>query len=344
MEILELNTNPPQVDIAVDLGVIPKPLPAIQKFGDFIKSAPPEPPILVEGLLHQGGKMILGGTSKSNKSWCLLDMALSVAAGAPWWGRKTSQANVLFINFELADWAIYKRLLAIAEKRQEIGSNVTERLFILNLRGHAADFSILRPLIEEQLEATNFGLIIIDPAYKVLGDRNENDNGEITSLMNEFERIACKSGAAVVLAHHYAKGDSTLKAASDRMSGAGAWVRDPDTIIVLTPHEEENCFTASTILRNLPQVSEFVLQWEFPLMTVNAQLDPSSLRSPQSKNKKYTDVEFMEEFLTSTPTSFGTIAKAVMDAGMSKSSAHRILTRLAEVGAIGFGQGSYWRL
>ena len=30
--------------------------------------------------------------------------------------------------------------------------------------------------------------------------------------------------------------------------------------VVLTPHEEEDCFTVSTILRNLPQVDEFVVR------------------------------------------------------------------------------------
>ena len=35
------------------------------------------------------------------------------------------------------------------------------------------------------------------------------------------------------------------------MSGAGAWARDPDSIVVLTPHEEENCFTVTSILRTM---------------------------------------------------------------------------------------------
>jgi hypothetical protein len=34
-----------------------------------------------------------------------------------------------------------------------------------------------------------FGLIILDPAYKVLGNRDENANGEIADLMNEFEAL-----------------------------------------------------------------------------------------------------------------------------------------------------------
>jgi hypothetical protein len=53
-----------------------------------VANAPAPPSQMVEGLLHQGCEMILGGTIKSNKSWCLLDLAISVGSGQKSWGRK----------------------------------------------------------------------------------------------------------------------------------------------------------------------------------------------------------------------------------------------------------------
>src|SRR4030095_8736799 len=168
---------------------------------------PPPPPQVVQGILHQGCKMIVGGTSKSNKSWCLLDIAVSVASGTKWWGRECVRAPVLYINFELHTWAVADRLKAICAARPEcIG--LAEMLHVWNLRGHSADLSTLRPQLEEQLALRDFGLIILDPAYKVLGERDENKHGEIASLMNEFERIAQSTRASVVIAHHFAKGNS----------------------------------------------------------------------------------------------------------------------------------------
>ena len=61
-----------QVDPAVDLGIAPPPLPEIVSVRQLAEMAPAPPPQVIEGVLHQGCKMILGGTSKSNKSWCLL--------------------------------------------------------------------------------------------------------------------------------------------------------------------------------------------------------------------------------------------------------------------------------
>ena len=51
--------------------------------------------LLIDGVLHQGSKMIPGGTGKSNKSWCLLDLAVSVASGQKWRGRQCARCSVL---------------------------------------------------------------------------------------------------------------------------------------------------------------------------------------------------------------------------------------------------------
>jgi hypothetical protein len=52
-----------QVDIAVDLGVVPPPLPEIEFLREFAADLPAPPPQIIEWVLHQGCKMILGGTS-----------------------------------------------------------------------------------------------------------------------------------------------------------------------------------------------------------------------------------------------------------------------------------------
>lgn len=332
-----------QIDIAVDLGVVPRPLPEIMSLRQLVETAPAPPPQVIEGILHQGCKMILGGTSKSNKSWCLLDLAVSVASGQPWWGRRCTRMPVVYINFELHVWAVAQRLNALCGARPEC-KGVGDTLHLWNLRGHGADLSVLRPKLEEQLASERYGLIILDPAYKVLGNRDENANGEIAGLMNEFECLAKNSGAAVVVAHHFAKGDSSGKEAMDRMSGAGAWARDPDSILVLTPHEEPGCFTVTSILRNLPMVPEFVVEWEFPLMRVAGDLDPSALRRPQSKNKVCTDREFIERLLEEAPRSRAVVVKRAEEMGFGARTADRYLRRLSEAGLIGCGSGLYWRL
>jgi hypothetical protein len=294
--------------------------------------------------------MILGGTSKSNKSWCLLDLAMSVASGQESWGRRCVKMPVVYINFELHRWSIGQRINALLGARPEVlaDGHLGDSLALWNLRGRAGDLALLRPKLEEQLArgvapGQGFGLIILDPAYKLLGDRDENGNGEIASLMNEFEALAQSSGAAVVVAHHFAKGDSSAKSAIDRMSGAGAWARDPDSILVLTPHEEADCFTVSTVLRNLPQVEEFVVQRDYPLLRVANDLNPEALRRPQSKNKVCTDREFVDLAVGHQAKGFKRIVEdAAEQLSMSRATAARYLQRLVAAGLVKSSGGLYW--
>jgi len=159
--------------------------------------------------------------------------------------------------------------------------------------------------------------------------------------MNELEGLVQRTKAGLVIAHHFAKGDCTAKSAMDRMSGAGAWARDPDSLVVLTPHEEPHAFTVSTILRHLPMLDEFVLQWDFPLMRLAPHLNPEALRKPQSKNKVCTDNEFVERFVGTTPTARGSIVAEAAKAGISSATTDRFLKRLTESGVIRCGAGLY---
>ncbi len=342
MSILDREYLPTeQLDPAVVMGIAPRPLPELVNVEDMLNNLPAPPSQIIDGILHKGCRMVLGGTSKSNKSWCLLDMAVSVASGSPWWGRQTTKMPVVFLNFELQPWSVAGRLNAICEKRPEV-RGFGRTLHMWNLRGHNADLTLLRPKLEEVLSQHQFGLLILDPAYKLLGNREENSNGDIADLMNELERLAQASGAAVVLSHHYAKGDSSAKEAGDRMSGAGAWVRDPDSIMVMTPHEEEDHFTVSTILRNLPRLPEFVVGWEFPVMVTKPALNPDALRRPQSKLKSCTDEEFRKA-VGSTPITYTQTINKVMDKlKMSESTAHKYLQRLVDAGLVKKGNDRYW--
>jgi hypothetical protein len=341
---MDIKIFPPseQVDIAVDLGALPPALPNILTLDELEEQDFPTPPIIIEGVLHQGCKMILGGTSKSNKSWSLLDLALSVATGQPWWGRPCTKLPVIYINFELATWSIKNRMRSLRAARPECAGKQMP-LHFWNLRGKNADITLLRPQLEERLAKQHYGLIILDPAYKVLGNRDENANGEIADLMNQFEALAQASGAAVIVAHHFAKGDSTVKNAMDRLSGAGAWIRDPDSIMILTPHEEPDCFTVTSILRNLPQLPEFVVQWNHPMMRLAADLNPDALRRPQGRNKLATDKEFMDAVITNDGKSFTKIMQdAKSSLNMSQSTAKRALNRLISAGLINNSGGLYW--
>jgi hypothetical protein len=242
---------------------------------------------IIEKLLYRGGKLLIAGGSKSYKTFTLLHFAYCVANGLNWWKWKTVKSRVLFINFELFEGEIANRFDRI---QKAVGEGNQDLIRVANLRGRLKTVEDLQrwvAVIKEQ----GYRLIIIDPAYKLLKGRSENDASEIADLLNKVESIGRRANVAIAIAHHFAKGSASLKAAIDRMSGSGVWGRDPDTLIVISPHKIDGCYTIDVIVRSFPQPFQFVVEWEFPIFVMNEALDPSDLREPSKKGpeQKYSD-------------------------------------------------------
>jgi len=106
--------------------------------------------------------------------------------------------------------------------------------------------------------------------------------GDIASLVNEFEMLAVRSGAAVMFGAHYPKGNQAGKDAIDRIAGSGVFARDPDTILTFTYQEEDQpnnrCFSVELTLRNHPPKEEFAVRWQYPVFIVDDNLDPTRLK------------------------------------------------------------------
>jgi hypothetical protein len=111
------------------------------------------------------------------------------------------------------------------------------------------------------------------------------------------------------------------------MSGAGAWARDPDTIITLTPHEEDECFVAEFILRNHAPIDSFVVRREHPLMIRDELLDASKLRQPGNQ-AKYSVEEMVDLLPTDDGLTWGQWKDLAEDQlGMSQNTFSRYLKK-----------------
>lgn len=295
-------------------------LPQILSWEGFVGVERPEPPELVAGVLHQGAKLMLGGGSKSFKTWCLLDLGLSIATGSPWWGMATKQTPVLYVNFELQTEFCQRRVKQIAEAK---GIKEAPLFHSWHLRGYARDLRELVPHFIARTIGSGVGLIVLDPIYKVLGDRDENSNGEVAQLLNEVEALAVQTKTAIAFGHHFSKGNQAAKDTRDRVSGAGSWTRDPDALITLTPHEEDDAFVAEFTLRNCRPKQAYAVRWKFPCMEVAPGLNPASLKEA-GRPKKHTLEDLLEVLMGEELTSADWQERARLR-GISKATFHRLL-------------------
>jgi len=283
-----------------------------------------------EGVLHRGGKMVLGGASKTFKTWTLVDLAVSVGTGRDWLGKfPTKRGRVLYINLELPAAFFTKRVRDVRDENQvdlERGY-----LKVWNLRGRAADLTTLLPLMLQGIGESRYDLIILDPIYKLLGQRDENKAGDIATLLNEIESLAVKTGAAVAFGAHYSKGNQAGKEVIDRIGGSGVFARDPDTILNFTRHEQDDCFTVESTLRNHPPIKPFVVRWEWPLMCVDSLLDPAQLKQPGRPQLHHAEdlLELIEQPMSATE-----IVDAAKEIGMERRRVFELLADLKRCGKI----------
>jgi AAA domain-containing protein/DnaB helicase-like protein len=302
-------------------------LPAIQDASALVNKSLTLPADIIEGVLHRGGKMVLGGASKSYKTWTLIDLAVSVATGSECFnGYPTKKGRVLYVNLEIQAAFFTKRIRAVCDERQlklEPGT-----LDVWNLRGHALDWASLSRRIPKGV----YVLIIIDPVYKLLHGRDENKAGDIASLLNEIELIAVRTGAAVAFGAHYSKGNQAQKESIDRIGGSGVFARDPDTILNFTKHEESDCFTVEMTLRNHPPREPFVVRWEYPLFVVDELLDPARLKQP-GRPEQHRATDLLD--LIDEPMSAKEIEKLARDElGIGRRRVFDLLDELKRTGRI----------
>lgn len=290
--------------------------PKIIRACDFMKTTIPKPPEVVRGVLHKGSKGQYGGPSKAFKTWSLLDLCLSVANGAPWFGFETAKGRTLYLNFELQDFALQSRIQDISRaKCVEIGDSFD----IWNLRDKNKPLPDLMPELVRQIEGEGYSLIVPDPIYKALGDRDENKAGDIGALCGELGAISSATGAAVIWGNHFAKGNAAGKNAIDRVSGSGVWARDPDTLIIATPHTDEGAFSVEVISRNFPTPDPFCIVWEFPLMVRNNEKDPAKLKKSGGATPVY-NVDKIIEHLTPGMKTKQWLTACVEELGISERS------------------------
>lgn len=271
-----------------DAEYVVRPLPDPVVLSSVYQNPPALAPVLIDGVLRRGHKMLISGPSKAGKSFALMELAISIAEGGEWLGSICRPGNVLYMNMEIDDPSCFARFLKIYQEKK-IPEPHPERITVWGLRGFALPLQKLASHIIEA--AQGYAAIIIDPLYKVMAGADENSNGEVAQIISHFDRIADATGAAVIYAHHFAKGTAGDRDAIDRASGAGTFARDPDAILTMTQlntddTEDRTAWRLEYILREFPQHKPVSMWWDYPLHRVDPALDENTIRTSATNAAK----------------------------------------------------------
>jgi hypothetical protein len=173
---------------------------------------------LVKGLIPRTGLIVVWGPPKSAKTFWMFDVAMHLALGWGYRGRRVQQGPVVYCAFEGAEGfkarAEAFRLRRLAEDHAAIDFH------LLAARSNlVADHGELIAAVRAQLEARPI-LVVLDTLNRSLAG-SESDDKDMAAYVKAADAIREAFGCAVVIVHHCGvdgtrpRGHTSLTGAAD---------------------------------------------------------------------------------------------------------------------------------
>jgi hypothetical protein len=171
----------------------------------------------VQGVLIEKCAVVVYGDSNGGKTFWASDLALHVAAGRRWNGRRVEQGGVVYCVLEGSKGF---RNRVTAWKRKHGLEDTTIPFAVvevpLDLLEPRADTA--RLIATVQAAAARKGmpvkLVVIDTLSRALAGGNENSSEDMGALVRNMDTIRAETGACVLFIHHTGK---------DQARGARGW-------------------------------------------------------------------------------------------------------------------------
>ncbi len=207
-----MSTNDVHVDF--DQSIISPSPGTIRRLADIPNLQTMEiPPIdyLVPGMISRNTITLWTGADGTAKTFLAMKMAIAVATGGEFLGRRCQQAEVLYLDYENPSFAIRDRL-----------DLMTGEIAVPNLHVWGTWLEHQPPQVGSELLLTiakeSRPLIFIDP-FRYSHSAEENDSTEMMAIMQHL-RYCAAAGGAVVILHHPAKTEGSTGRGSSAIKGA----------------------------------------------------------------------------------------------------------------------------
>ena len=201
---------------------------------DLQKANLPPVKFLIEGILPDGTSL-LTAASKIGKSWMVLDLGLSQAAGGQFMGRQCNQCGVLYLALEDSLHRLQSRMNKV------LGGKPAPEQFYFTTEAPKMDNGLLETLTDHLTKHPNTKLIIIDTLQKIRGQALPRESGYAQDYreMETVKAFLDKRGVSAIFVHHNRK----MKDDDDpfnMISGTNGIMGAVDTIWTITKAHRAN--------------------------------------------------------------------------------------------------------
>lgn len=231
---------------------------ALRWLTEAIAEPPPEPPVLISGMMRAGELVVLGAPRAIGKSWLAKNAAVLLGRGEGYLGGAlpvARPARVLLCHGEIDQWEASRRwrMLAGTDGPPERVAETFERWRLRTVRkrsssGGSDDGSrwsesdewidaVLDSRLEETIAEHRFDVLIIDP-WAVFFSGAENSNDEVEAALDKLRDLAMRHQCAVWILHHLGKA-TDAREPEDLWRGASRLADWASTRITLLPHYTE---------------------------------------------------------------------------------------------------------
>jgi KaiC/GvpD/RAD55 family RecA-like ATPase len=228
---------------------------------------PPERRWVWDDWVPRGSVTSLYGAGGVGKSLISLQMAISVAAGQPMFGRQTTRGRVLCLYCEDDASELHLRMRRMAEQMgvdllECSGLQVDARAGKKNVLVEADDVAAqvrvgrLFGRVDEMLAGGGYSLLVLDNIAQLMAV-NENKRPIVTQAVNVLTQLAISRDVGILLLGHPAKGIGS------QFSGSTAWDAAVRSRLMLERDEtDEDRLILRKAKANYSQLDEMQLRYE----------------------------------------------------------------------------------
>jgi hypothetical protein len=175
------------------------------------------PDWLIQDFMPSEGLACIYGESGSGKTFLALDLALTIATGREWNGRRVKQGKVAYIAAEDAAGVRHRIRAYLRKNKIKAGDvpmgvasespNFTDKAEVKKVLGHMRAFA-------EAGDGAPISVCFIDTLAQVTAGADENSGKDMGKVLDYCKQLHAATGALMVLIHHSGK---------DASKGARGW-------------------------------------------------------------------------------------------------------------------------
>lgn len=207
---------------------------------------------LVKGVLDAATLVLIFGEAGCGKTFLVLDMALHIAMGQEWFGRRVTRGRVVYVAAE-AGRSIQNRVAAWAQKKcgdQDADPDFAAVVSPVDLchLGKGDDIARLIAAIGSAQ------VVVVDTVSRALAGGNENAPDDMGAFVNAMDQLREKLACTVIAVHHVGKDASRGGRGHSLLHCA------VDTEIMVERRDGDVCVATVTKQRDGPGGGEFAFK------------------------------------------------------------------------------------